>query len=164
MSVHQALLFRQLSEDVTYFAHTRPPTGEEVEQLAGRGVDVVDGTVAALEVVDDRLAGVRLADGSVLDREVVVVSSRMVAGAGFLEPLGPRPVEHPSGVGEHIPADATGRTDVAGVWVAGDVTDMTAQVGNAAPAGAMAGAQINADLVAEETQQTVDAARAVGAA
>ena len=26
MSTHQALLFRQLSDDVTYFSHTMPPT------------------------------------------------------------------------------------------------------------------------------------------
>jgi hypothetical protein len=35
------------------------------------------------------------------------------------------------------------------VWVAGNVTDLAAQVGTAAAAGAAAAAQINADLVAE---------------
>lgn len=74
MAVHQALLFRQLSSDVTYLSHTAPtPTGEDC-------------------------------------------------------------------------------TDVPGVWVAGNVTDMSAQVGAAAAAGALAGAHINADLVAEEAR------------
>jgi hypothetical protein len=41
------------------------------------------------------------------------------------------------------------------VWVAGNVTDLTAQVGAAAAAGAMAGAHINADLVTEETRDAV---------
>ena len=41
------------------------------------------------------------------------------------------------------------------MWVAGNVTDLTAQVGAAAAAGAMAGAHINADLVAEETRDAV---------
>ena len=50
-------------------------------------------------------------------------------------------------------------TAVPGVWVAGNVTDLTAQVGAAAAAGAMAGAQINADLVAEETRDAVLAYR-----
>jgi len=36
---------------------------------------------------------------------------------------------------------------VPGVWAAGNVTDLSAQVGSAAAAGATAGAQINYDLV-----------------
>jgi thioredoxin reductase len=157
MSTHQALLFRQLSDDVTYLTHTMPPNHEDAEQLAARGIRVVDGEVASLEVVEDRLTGVRLRDGTVVDRDALVVSTRMVARAGFLAALGLRPVEHPSGVGAHIPADPTGRTDAPGVWVAGNVTDLAAQVGTSAAAGALAAAQVNADLVAEETRQAVAA-------
>ena len=62
-------------------------------------------------------------------------------------------------MGEHIPADPAGRTEIPGVWAAGNVTDLAAQVGGAAAAGAMAGAQINADLVAEETRRAVAAGR-----
>ncbi|WP_331766163.1 NAD(P)/FAD-dependent oxidoreductase [Embleya sp. NBC_00896] len=160
MSVHQALLFRQWSDDVTLFSHTMPaPTGEEAEQLAARGIRVVEGEVASLEIAEDRLAGLRLSDGTVVGREVLVVAPRMVARAGFLAALGLRPVEHPSGAGEYIPADADGRTDVPGVWVAGNVTDLVAQVGAAAAAGAMAAARINADLIAEETRRAVAAHR-----
>jgi thioredoxin reductase len=152
MSVHQALLFRQLSDDVVYFAHTQPPTSEEAAQLAARGIRVVAGEVSALQITDDRLAGVRLADDTIVAREVVAVASRMVARSDVLTGLGLDAVEHPSGTGEHIPADPTGRTDVPGVWVAGNITDLFAQVGAAAAAGAMAAAQINADLIAEEVQ------------
>jgi hypothetical protein len=45
------------------------------------------------------------------------------------------------------------------VWVAGNVTDLMAQVGGSAAAAAVAGAQINADLVAEETREAVAAFR-----
>jgi thioredoxin reductase len=160
LAVHQALLFRQLSADVMLFSHTMPPpTDEEAEQLAARGISVVGGEVASLEIVEDRLVGVRLSDGTVVSREALAVSSRMVARAGFLAALGLRPAEHPGGVGEHIPADATGRTDVPGVWVAGNVTDLAAHVGAAAAAGATAAAHINADLVAEEARQAVAAYR-----
>lgn len=160
LSVHQALLFRQWSADVTYFAHTRPaPTGEEAERLAARGIKVVHGEVASLEIVEDRLVGVRMSDGTLVSRDTVAVATRMEARAGFLATLGLRPVEHPAGVGEHIPADPTGRTDVPGVWVAGNVTDLSAQVGPAAAAGAGAAAQINADLIEEETRQAVAAYR-----
>ncbi|MEU6075024.1 NAD(P)/FAD-dependent oxidoreductase [Micromonospora sp. NPDC047074] len=159
LSVHQALLFRQWSPDVTFFSHRLPPTAEQAEQLAARGIRVVAGEVASLEVVDDRLGGVRLSDGRLVGREALAVSSRMVARAGFLASLGLRPAEHPAGVGEHVPADATGRTEVPGVWVAGNVTDPAAQVGAAAAAGTVAAAQINADLVAEETRRAVAARR-----
>ena len=159
-SVHQALLFRQWSADVTLFLHRAPvPDPEQAERLAARGIAVVTGEVAALEVAGDRLAGVRLADGTVIAREVVAVAPRMVARAGLLASLGLRAVEHPSGAGEHVPADPTGRTDVPGVWVAGNVTDLTAQVGAAAAAAALAAAQINADLVTEETDAAVAAHR-----
>jgi thioredoxin reductase len=154
LSVHQALLFRQLSADVAVFAHTGPQlAGEEAEQLAARGISVVDGEVASLEIARDRLMGVRLSDGRVISRQVLAVSPRMVARAGFLAALGLRPAPHPSGAGEYIPADAAGQTDVPGVWVAGNVTDLMAQVGDAAAAGAVAGARINADLVAEEARE-----------
>lgn len=160
MSVHQALLFRQWSDDVTYFTHTMPaPAGEDAERLAARGVRVVPAEVTALDIDGDRLAGVRTSNGTLIPREVIAVAPRMEARAGFLTTLGLRTVEHPSGAGHHIPADPTGRTEVPGVWVAGNVTDLSAQVGTAAAAGAAAAAQINADLIAEETTRAVAARR-----
>nr|WP_067568366.1 NAD(P)/FAD-dependent oxidoreductase [Nocardia acidivorans] len=157
MSVHQALLFRQWSPDITFFAHTVTPTAEQAEQLAARGIPVVTGAVRALEIADDRVVGVRLEDGTVVPRTAVAVASRMVARAHFLAALDLKPVQHPSGMGEHIPADPTGRTDAPGIWVAGNVTDLSAQVGAAAAAGATAGAMINADLMTEETTAAVAA-------
>lgn len=150
-SVHQALLFHQLSDDVIVFSNTRPLADEEAEQLAARGISVVDGAVGSVEIADDRIVGVRMSDGTLVRREALVVAPRMAARAGFLAGLGIKPAEHPAGVGEYVPADPAGRTDVPGVWVAGNVADLTAQVGAAAAAGALAGAQINADLVMEET-------------
>jgi thioredoxin reductase len=158
-SVHQAMLFRQLTDDVTYFAHTMPPTEQEREELAARNIRLIHGTVTALEISDDRLTGVRLADDSVVARAVLAVAPRMVGRAGFLGDLGLRAVPHPAGIGEHILVDAAGHTEVVGVWAAGNVTDLSAQVGASAAAGALAGAQINADLVAEEIRDAVTAHR-----
>src|SRR5215218_8831714 len=125
MAVHQVLLFRQLSADVILFAHDQPvPSGEQAEQLDALGIRVVTGEVTGLEVADDRLVGVRLADGTVVERSAVAVQSRMVARAGFLAGLGLTPAPHPSGMGEHLVADAAGRSDVPGVWLAGNVTDL----------------------------------------
>jgi thioredoxin reductase len=156
-SSHQALLFRQLTDDVVYFSHTTPPNDEQAEQLAARGIRVIEGEVTSLEIEEDGLTGVRLADGTVISRRALVVAPRMVARARFLADLGLKTTEHPSGLGEHIPTDPAGRTDVPGVWAAGNVTDLTAQVGASAAAGAFAAAQINADLVAEETRCAIEA-------
>lgn len=163
MGVHQALLWGQWTDDVVLFTHDQPePTAEQAEQLAARGVRVVPGTVVAVESDGDRVTGVRLADGTVIEREVVALGARMIARADFLAALGLTAVPHAMapGMGEHVPADPMGRTEVPGVWVAGNVTDLSAQVGGAASAGAFAGAQINMDLVTEETRLAVEARRA----
>jgi thioredoxin reductase len=117
---------------------------------------VVNGEVRGIVTVNDRIVGVRLRDGTVIAREVLTVASRMVPRAEFLASLGLRPIAHPSGLGDYIPADPTGRTDAPGVWVAGNVTDLSAQVGAAAAAGAATAAQINADLVEEDTQRALE--------
>jgi thioredoxin reductase len=156
-SVHQALLFRQLSDDIVYFSDRTVLDGEAAARLAARGIRVVDGEVAAVVTADDRLTGVRLADGSVIARQALAVAGRMTARAGFLAGLGLKASEHPGGMGAHIPVDPAGRTEVPGVWAAGNVTDLGAQVGAAAAAGALAGAVINADLVEEETRRAVAA-------
>lgn len=123
LAVHQALMWRQWSEDITLFRHTGPePTDEEYEQLAARGIAVVDGEVAGLEVADDRLTGVRLAGGRVIPREAVVVQPRFTARADFLASLGLTTAEQKMGgevIGTYVSADPAGATDVPGVRVAG---------------------------------------------
>lgn len=160
-SVQQALLFRQLSDDVVMFTHTGPEcTEDQSEVLAARGIRVVDGVVSEVVADGDRLVGVRLESGEVVERDALVVAPTMVARAGFLADLGLAPVAHPSGLGEHIHVEAGGRTSVPGVWAAGNVTDLAAQVGASAAAGAFAAAQVNMDLVEEETAAAVEQRRA----
>lgn len=155
MSVHQALLFRQWTSRVILFPADRVEvTDDQREQLTARGIDVVQGAVAAVEVDEDRLTGIRMASGRVVEVAAVALSPRMRVGK-LLSGLGLDPVEHPMGVGEHIEADATGRTAVPGVWVAGNATDLTAQVVGATAAGTVSAVAINADLVAEDTSIAV---------
>jgi thioredoxin reductase len=162
MAPHQALMWRQLSADVTVFRHTGPGfADEEVEQLAARGIPVVDGEVAGLVVEEDRLTGVRLATGEVIARGAVVVTPRFTARSELLAMLGLETAEqvvNGTVVGTYVPADPVGATAVPGVWVAGNVTALMAQVIGAAAAGLMAGAAINGDLVMEDTRLAVAAA------
>lgn len=164
MAVHQALLFRQLSDDVILFQHTLPtPSEEQAEQLVARGITVMEGEVASLEVHEDRLTGVRLQNDEFVPRQAVVVAPRFVARAEVLSALGLETAQREiSGhvLGSYVSADATGATTVPGVWVAGNVADPFGQVVAAANQGAQAGAHINADLISEDAARAVAASRA----
>jgi thioredoxin reductase/SAM-dependent methyltransferase len=159
LSVEQANLWRQWSPHVTLLTHDTPaPSGDEAERLAAREIAVVAGPVASLEVAGDVLTGVRLTSGEVVGLDALVVAPRFTARAGVLESLGLKPVDVEHGgqvVGSQIPADPAGGTDVPGVWVAGNVGDVRAQVITSAAAGLNAAAAINADLVAEDTRVAV---------
>ncbi|WP_328326278.1 MULTISPECIES: NAD(P)/FAD-dependent oxidoreductase [unclassified Streptomyces] len=148
-SFHQALLFRQLSRDVTLFRDTGTGLMEEQwEQLAALGVGVVEGEIGGLEIDgQDRLAAVRLTSGVVVPVRELVVAPRFVARAGFLDGLGLTVREHPMGFGEQVAVDASGFTGVEGVWAAGNVSDVLAGVPAAAAAGVTAAAAINMDLL-----------------
>ena len=167
MSVHQALLFRQWSDDVTLLVHTGPaPDPADLERLSARGIAVVEGEVAQVEVDDDRLTGVRLRDGSTVRLQALTVAPFFRARADLLDDLGLEAVPMLRGddvVATYVPGDATGATAVPGVWVAGNVANPMAQVIVSAASGLTAGAMVNADLVEEETAAAVAAARAAAA-
>jgi thioredoxin reductase/SAM-dependent methyltransferase len=164
---HQALMWRQWSADVTLFQHTGPAlTDDEREQLAARDIAVVTGVVEGLELDGGRLSGVRLAGADVVPRRALVVSPRFTARAGVLTSLGLATVPQEMNghvVGSYVAADPTGATAVAGVWVAGNVADLRAQVIPAAAAGLNAAAALNADLIAEDVRLAVEARRLIAA-
>ncbi|MFF7678865.1 NAD(P)/FAD-dependent oxidoreductase [Actinacidiphila glaucinigra] len=161
-SFHQALLFRQLSEDVTLFLHPGTDlTDDQWEQLAGLGVGVVEGAVSGLATDDaGRLAGVRLTSGRTVPVRVLAVAPRFTARASFLGGLGLAVREHPAGFGEQLTVDASGFTGVDGVWAAGNVGDLTAGVPAAAAAGTTAAAAIVMDLLADDARAAARSRRA----
>lgn len=161
MALHQTMLFRQWSPNITLFLNdVVEPTDAEWEQLAARSISVVEGKVESLAIQDDALRGVVLASGTVIPVEAVVTATRLEARSGVLESLGVPVVEHPMGVGHHVEVNPMGgATAVPGVWAAGNVADLMGQVMASAASGVMAGAAINAHLVAEETRLAVDVAR-----
>ncbi|OMH25997.1 thioredoxin reductase [Tersicoccus phoenicis] len=161
-SVHQALLFRQLSDDLVVFACGTDLDAETRERLDARGVPVFDAPVTeVLADEDGGLAGVRLADGDIVARRVLAVATTLEPRITGLGGLG-LPVEDlPQGMGRRIVSGPAGTTAVPGVWVAGNVTEPTAQVGASAAAGALAGAHLNAHLVTADTDAALARARVV---
>ena len=159
-ATHQALLFRQWSPRVTLFLHRGPePTDEEWEQLAARDIEVIDGEVIGLEIVEDRLAGVRLATGRVIGCTALALLPHLVPRSDAAAELDLQVVGHPFGIGSQLAADPSGLTGVPGVWVAGNVGNLMATVIGAAAEGVTAAAAINADLVAEDTRLAVERRR-----
>ena len=75
-SAQHALLVRQWSDDLVFFAHTYHLMPAEQRQLEARRIRVVPGEVARLVVEDDRLTDVELTDGRVVARTAVFVRPR----------------------------------------------------------------------------------------
>lgn len=148
-AVQHAQLVRQWSDDVTFFAHTYTLTSDERDDLAARGIAVVPGEVARLVVEDDRLRGVELADGTIVERDAVFIRPDIVPHAdGLLTGLGC--AMNDAGF---VTVDPTGATSIPGVWAAGNAADPRAQVITAAGAGSAAAIAINNDLVQDDVQR-----------
>ncbi|GAB2479445.1 NAD(P)/FAD-dependent oxidoreductase [Jatrophihabitans fulvus] len=161
-TMHQTLLFRQLSDDVVVFAHGRAIAPEDAEQLEALGVRVEPGVVAAIETDGDALSAVRLADGRRVTRQALVVAPAARAHSAVLDDLGLVLTEPEPGspVPPAYACDPTGATAVPGVWVAGNVREPMATVPAATAQGVMAGAAVNGDLVAEDARAAVARLRA----
>ena len=148
-AVEHALLVRQWSDDVVFFAHTIDLSAGDRHRLQARGVQIVIGEVARLVVERDVLRGVALVDGRVIERTAVFIR--------------PGNVPHPDGLLAGLdcdvdPAgfaivDATGLTSTSGVWAAGNVVNPRFQVVTSAGAGSAAAIAINADLVRVDVER-----------
>jgi thioredoxin reductase len=150
-AVQHALLVRQWSDDVVFFAHTLDLSSPDLEQLAARGVRVVTGVVARLVIEADRLTGVALGDGQLIARSAVFIRPTNVPHAdGLLASLGCAV----DAAGFAI-VDGTGQTSHQGVWAAGNVVDPRFQVITSAGAGSAAAVSINADLVRDDVERAV---------
>ncbi len=152
-AVHQALLLRQWSADVALVLHeVRPSELSDTDraQLAARGVTVVEGRAAALTVTEDRMTAVRLEDGREVDCAAVFVSPRFRLNIAALAALEPRTVD--SDMGTYVDTDDEGRTSVAGLWAAGNLADLSAQVLGAAELGSRAAIGINGELALEDAR------------
>jgi len=150
MAVHQAMMFRLLSPQVTVLANTAPPADDQRQDLAQRGIIVVPGIVAEVLSAGDHLSGVRLEDGTTIDLDALVVSTVVCARAAFLAPLGLLPTDFMINgyvMGTRIETGPNGATEVPGVWVAGNASEPMAQVVNAAASGLAAASAIIGEIV-----------------
>ncbi len=150
-AIRYAQIVRQWSDDVVLFTPAGVLTAPERTQLLARAIGVVEGTIDELVCDDaDRLRGVQMADGSVVPRDALFVPPRFVSNDDLLTRLACE-----TDTEGWVSVDGTGRTSVAGVWVAGNVVDPRAQVITAAGAGSAAAIAINGDLVDDDVRTAV---------
>jgi len=152
MGLHPTKLFRQLTAALTIVVHDSAGVDEtELEALRAGGVTIVHGR--ALRVVtgpSGDVAAVELADHERIDADAVVISPRFRPRAEPFASLGIRPTAHPSGLGDFLETDATGATSVPGLYAAGNVTDASQQVIQAAASGSWVGAMISYSLADDD--------------
>ncbi len=151
LGLHPAGLFRHLTDDLTLVLHGDVEADEPgIVRLADAGVRIIDGSVARL--VDDSngsLVAIELVDGTSLDVDAVAVSPRFRVRAEPFSSLDLKMTDD-LGLGRAIETDQTGATSAYGVFAAGNVTNPSAQVLNAASDGALVGAFVAFSLATED--------------
>lgn len=158
VGLHSAGLFRQLIDRLTIVIHAGATVDQpEAEALRASGVAVLAGPVERLVTsADGRVAAVAVAGAGHIHADAVVVSPRFDVRTEAVASLGVATTAHPTGLGDVVSVDSSGETSVPGVWAAGNVTDPSQQVLQAAANGAWVGGMISADLVRADVS---DAAR-----
>jgi len=155
---HQAQLMRQLSDDVVFLTGGRELDDAARSGLLARGIRVEERALARVAAdAEGELAALELADGEAIPVDAVFVAPVPAPLDGLLRTLGAAHAEHPMG-GSFVVVDAMGRTDVPGLWAAGNVTDPRSSVPFAMAGGNFTGAAMNAALVEEEIAAAIAAA------
>lgn len=137
-----ARLLRGWTDDVTVV--TNGPENLDVDQerrLAAEGTAVERAPIRRLLQRDGRVRAVEFDDGRTLACGVFYLHPPQCMASPLAESLGVAVRD-----GRYV-ADADGRTDVPGVFVAGDVLNRTQQIATAVAGGAWAAIAANRDLV-----------------
>ncbi|PRD44709.1 thioredoxin reductase [Phyllobacterium phragmitis] len=147
MSTHQALLIPDWG-DTTFFLNGAPmPDDATLRKLEQRNVTIEAGPIARLEGHAPDLAGVRLADGRLVEISALYIGSRTTMASPIAERLGCAFDDGPFGAVIHT--DAAKMTSVPGVYAAGDIARPAHNATLASADGVIAGAQLHQALIFE---------------
>jgi thioredoxin reductase len=150
--LHALALFRQLSEQLTVVLHDLAEVDDaELDAARAGGVEIISGHVDRIVAGSDgRVVAVELADQTRVDADAVAVGPRFRVRIEPFESLGLQPNAHPTGLGDVVETDATGETVVPGLYAAGNVTDPSQQMLQAAADGSRVGAMISFSLAGDD--------------
>ncbi|HKP06930.1 MAG TPA: NAD(P)/FAD-dependent oxidoreductase [Microbacterium sp.] len=150
-NLHQVELVRQLSDDVTLFT-SDPLDDRSVTRLSARGIRIVTDPVRAAAGRDGALA-ITTEDGEELVVDALFTGGAPALDLGYAARLGLARADQP---GAPLVADMRGATSHPRVFAAGNVTQPFGNVPLCLGAGSMAGAGVNAMLVAEDFDHAVE--------
>jgi thioredoxin reductase len=149
MGLHTAHMLRSYSSDITVFtALAGPIPAADRLVLEERGIRLDDRAVVRVVTEAGAISGLELADGTIAALDVIFAQPTPVPLDDPLRQLGAERTETPAGSWTAV--DAVGRTSVAGVWAVGNSGIPHALVPIAMGSGVMAATTINAEMVAED--------------
>ena len=152
--LHAAELFRHLTAQLTVVLHEPADVDDaEFDALRASGATILRGHVNRVVTgADGHVAAVELAGHGSIAADAVVVGPQFRVRAEPFVSLGLKPAAHPSGLGDFLETDATGETAVPGLYAAGNATDPSQQVLQAAANGSRVGAMISFSLASDDIQ------------
>lgn len=153
LSLHQIELVRQWSDRVTAFtADLGAIDADASRRLGARNIATIPAAVVEVRQNPSGALIVSTADGEVHEVDALFVGPEPRLN---LEAFDDLTLARTEGPGRPLTADASGATSHPRVWAAGNVVAPYANVPVAMGAGSMAGAGVNAALVAEDTRDAM---------
>jgi thioredoxin reductase len=137
MSLHAPGLYSNWTDDITLFSDGHDIPEAERSKLAKRNVRVVDGRVRAMEHRDGQLTAVVSETEGAVPLDAVYAHPRVRPSADLHEAAGIETWETPFGLA--IKVDENQKTNVDGIYAAGDLTAAMHSLPLAITAGMMAG-------------------------
>lgn len=145
-AMHQALMLRDWSDDVTLLTHEGDPlTDADRERLRQRGIQIENGRVSRLIAQGKELEAVEFSDGRRLPFGALFTAPRWTLTSPLAEQLG---CEIEMGTaGPLVKTDAFKESTVPGVFVAGDAARQSGNATLASADGVMAGGATHKSLI-----------------
>jgi thioredoxin reductase (NADPH) len=158
VAIHHAMLFRQLTNDVTLFLHeAADPTDEQWDQLAALGVRVVRPRISQLIVDEQQVKAVEIEGGHRFEMDAAIIAPRYNARTELYEELGGEAT--PTPFGQQIAADSRGGTAIPGVFTAGNSGEPMAMLVASTASGVTTGSAVHGSLAFADLNRAVERRR-----
>jgi thioredoxin reductase len=145
-AIHQVVMLRNWTDNLTLCAgEDWQPTLAQRQRLTRFDIQIIEQPIASLESAGTQLQAVRFVDGTLLECDALFIRPKSTHRTPFAHDLGC--VIEANNI---VRVDVLGRTSVAGVYAAGDLSSPMRSVAIAVAQGAAAAYGINADLINQD--------------
>lgn len=146
VAVELVKLIRNWAPELTLFTNGPATFDADVRATIEQvGAVINEKQILSLDHEDGYLRQVVFEDGSSVQLSALYARPSFEQHCKIPEKLGCELTEH-----GHVLADSTQRTNIPGIFAAGDITTMMRAVSHAVAAGGMAGARLSHDLISEQ--------------